>query len=127
MEKLRQILTTVIIFLLLFSATAYSDIWTKSKRLTWNKGESLYPVIAVDGQDIYVVWEDYTPGNAEIYFKNSNDRGATWTKSKRLTWNKGDSYDPAIAVDGQDIYVVWANFIQTPANYEIYFKKGVLF
>jgi hypothetical protein len=99
--------------------------WTKNKRLTWNAGDSEYPAIATDGSSIYVTWEDYTAGNFEIYFKKSDDGGTTWTKNKRLTWNAGDSFWPAIAADGSSIYVVWCD--NTPENYEIYFKKGILF
>jgi hypothetical protein len=96
--------------------------WKTDKRLTNNAGDSRYPRIAVDGSNIYVVWTDYTPGTPEIYFKKSDDGGATWRTNKRLTNNAGYSYAPAIAVDGSNIYVVWAD--STPGNYEIYFKKS---
>ena len=98
--------------------------WATNKRLTNNAGNSEYSAIAVDGSNIYVVWQDDTPGNAEIYFKKSDDGGTTWTTNKMLTNNAGNSADPAIAVDGSSIYVVWEDF--TPMNYEIYFKKGIL-
>jgi len=101
-------------------------IWTTNKRLTTNAGASSSPAIAVDGPDISVVWADSTPGNYEIYFKKSNDGGATWTTDKRLTNNALGSMFPAITVDGSNIYVVWQNFITFPMNWEIYFKKGVL-
>ncbi len=91
MKRFRQIFITVVVFLLLFSAVAYGDTWTTNKRLTNNAGASFYPAIAVDGSNIYVVWEDDTPGNPEIYFKKSDDGGATWTTNKRLTNNAGDS------------------------------------
>src|SRR4030042_1392055 len=122
MKRFRQIFITVVISLLLFSALAYSDTWTASKRLTNNAGSSSYPAIAVDGSNIYVVWEDNTPGNGEIYFKKSDDGGATWTTNKRLTNTAGGTYEPAIAVDGSNIYVVWYDY--TPGNDEIYFKKS---
>ncbi|OGW51706.1 MAG: hypothetical protein A2Y81_09505 [Nitrospirae bacterium RBG_13_43_8] len=96
--------------------------WKTDKRLTNNAGYSFFPAIAVDGSSIYVVWEDNTPGNYEIYFKRSVDGGVTWKTDKRLTNNAGVSYDPAIAVDGQNIYVVW--YDDTPGNEEIYFKKS---
>jgi Tol biopolymer transport system component len=97
--------------------------WSANMRLT-NNTNSWSPVIAVDGPNIYVVWGNDTPGNGEIYFKRSADRGATWTANRRLTNNTGGSWDPFIAVDGSNIYVVWMD--DTPGNYEIYFKKGIL-
>jgi len=121
MKRFRQIFITVVISLLLFSALAYSDTWTANKRLTNNAGNSSSPATAVDGSNIYVVWEDNTPGNLEIYFKKSDDGGATWTTNKRLTTNAGARY-PSIAVNGPNIYVVW--YDDTPGNPEIYFKKS---
>ena len=104
---------------------AYGDTWTTNKQITDTLGDSKYPAIAVDGLNIYVIWEDYTPAE-EIYFKKSGDGGATWAANKRLTNTLDDSRYPAIAVDGPNIYVVWQNFITVPMNFEIYFKKGVL-
>src|SRR4030043_390533 len=122
MKRLRQIFITVVVILLLFSAIAYGDTWTTGKRLTNNAGSSSYPAIAVDGSNIYVVWEDNTPGNLEIYFKKSDDGGVTWTTNKRLTTNAGARY-PSIAVNGPNIYVVWTAYT-TPGSFEIYFKKS---
>ncbi len=42
------------------------------QRLTNNAGDSLSPAIAVDGSNIYVVWQDDTRGDPEIYFKKGN-------------------------------------------------------
>jgi hypothetical protein len=43
--------------------------WAK-KRLTWNTGDSLHPMIALDSSNnIHLVWDDETPGNAEIYYR----------------------------------------------------------
>ena len=122
MKRSRKISITVVIFLLLFSAVAYGDTWTPNKRLTWNAGNSDNPTIAVNGSNIYVVWEDFTPGNFEIYFKKSDDGGTTWTTSKSLTNNADWSRYPAIVVDGLNVYVAWAD--TPPGNYEIYFKKS---
>src|SRR4030042_1114501 len=98
--------------------------WTTNKRLTTNAG-ARYPSIAVNGPNIYVVWTAYaTPGSFEIYFKKSDDGGATWSANERLTNNAGTSSYPAIAVDNSNIYVVWQNFMPTPGSFEIYFKKS---
>ena len=123
MNRSRQIFITVVMFLLLFSAMAYGDTWTTAKRLTNNAGYSESPAIALNGQNIYVVWRDSTPGNDEIYFKKSDNGGITWTTKERLSWNAGSSVFPVIAVDGSNIYVVWDD--ATSGNSEIYFKKSI--
>lgn len=61
---------------------------------------------------------------AVLLFFSAEAHGDAWT-SKRLTNNTGYSYDPSIAVDGANIYVVWWDY--TPGNPEIYFKTGILF
>lgn len=96
--------------------------WTKDIRLTNNVGSSEYPSIAVDGQNIYVVWQNDSPssGAPEIYFKKSTNGGVGWPKATRLTQNAGYSEYPSIAVDGQNIYVVWQD--DTLGNNEIYYS-----
>jgi phage terminase large subunit-like protein len=92
-----------------------------TKRLTWSAGHSYIPTIAIDSADnIHVVWYDYASSNYEIFYKKSTDGGTTWI-TKRLTWNPGNSYYPAIAIDSTDnIHVAW--FDSTPpGNYEIYY------
>jgi hypothetical protein len=96
--------------------------WGKQKRLTRNKGWSWSPSIAVSGSNIHVVWQDDTSGNEEIYYKRSTNNGVTWSKQKRLTRNAGDSRNPAIAVSGSDVHVVW--YDPSPGNYEILYKQS---
>lgn len=99
-----------------------------NKRLSWNPGNSWFPVIAIDSNNfIHVVWNDDMNGgytNFKIFYKRSTDGGITWDVTKRLTWNTDNSYLPAIAVDSMNnIHVVWGD--NTPGNYEIYYKKGI--
>ena len=72
MKRCGQIFITVVIFLLLFAAMAYGDTWSTNRRLTNNAGASFSPAIAVYGSNIYVVWQDNTRGDPEIYFKKGN-------------------------------------------------------
>ena len=96
--------------------------WSAIKTLTWNSGASEYPAIAADSSNrIHVVWQDDTPGNAEIYYMKSEDRGTTWGAARRLTWEYGASQRPAIAVDSSDrIHVVWQD--DKSGTTEIYYK-----
>jgi hypothetical protein len=104
-------------------STDGGSTWTTSQRLTWNSGSSSSAAIAVDSSGhLHVVWNDDTPGNSAIYYKQNTDGGSTWTASQRLTWNLDSSFSPALAVDSSDnLHVVWHE--DTPGNYEIYYKK----
>jgi hypothetical protein len=96
--------------------------WT-TKRLTWTSEHSWWPAIAIGPNDhIQVVYQDYTPGNFEIYHKKSTNGGATWT-TKRITWTSSDSFIPYVAVDSNNhIHVVWQDW--DPGNAEILYKKS---
>jgi len=96
--------------------------WQTAMNLSNNADDSYCPAIAVSAANIYVAWHDWTPGNAEIFFRKSSDGGATWQAAKRLTNNSGSSYRPAIAVSGANVYVAWDD--NTPGNYEIYSRKS---
>ena len=121
MKQMRIIILALGI--LLFAQAAQAD-WIPARRLTWTSGDSFSPAVAVDsGNAINVVWSDYTPGNSEVFFKRSEDGGATWTEGKRLTFTSGDCYEPAIALDSSDtIHVAWDS--DAPGNYEIYYIQS---
>ncbi|OGD11389.1 MAG: hypothetical protein A2Y86_05830 [Candidatus Aminicenantes bacterium RBG_13_62_12] len=97
--------------------------WSAVERITWTS-DACEPAIAVDSSDtIHLVWYDYTPGHAEIYYKKSADEGSTWSPAKRISWTSDGSYDPVIAIDsGNTLHVVWDNEIL--GNYEIYYKRS---
>ena len=96
--------------------------WQAVKRITHSAGNSQNPAIAVSGANIFVAWDDDTPGNAEIYFRRSTDRGLTWQSAQRLTFTAGESEFPAVAASDANVYVAWAD--DTPGNKEVYFKKS---
>jgi hypothetical protein len=98
--------------------------WSAIRKLTSNSGLSTFPEIAVDlSGNLHVVWNDYTPGNSEIYYKNSSDSGASWNV-QRLTWSSASSLSPSIASDPtENIHVFYED--STPGNPEIYYRKLV--
>jgi len=98
--------------------------WPAGKRLTWTSGGSFHPALAVDPyHNLHLVWHDNPAGNFEIYYRKTNTHGSTWTPAERLTWNSGQSWEPAIAIDlSGNIHVVWSD--GTPGNLEIYYRKG---
>ena len=90
--------------------------------LSNNAGASFGPVIAVSGNNIHVAWEDDTPGNNEIFYRRSIDGGATFGPIINLSENAERSSGPAIAVSGNNIYVVWHDL--TPGNFDVFYKRS---
>jgi hypothetical protein len=56
--------------LLLVLSNHKDNKYAKLLNLSNNIGVSECPSIAISGNNIYVIWEDYTPGNHEILFAN---------------------------------------------------------
>ena len=99
------------------------NTWSVTTRFTWNSGESVWPSAASDSSGgIYTVWADDSPGNSEIYYKQSTDNGSTWSALNRLTWNSGGSYTPVLTAHFvYGIHIIWAD--DSPGNREIYYKQ----
>jgi hypothetical protein len=87
-----------------------------------NNGTSENPQIAVEGNNVYVVWQDNTPGNYDIFFTHSSDNGSSFAPVSTLSKNNGTSENPQIAVEGNNVYVVWQD--NTPGNSDILFKRS---
>jgi hypothetical protein len=98
--------------------------WSSARRLTWGPSGSYAASVAIDSSDaLHVVWNDYGPGNAEILYRRSTDRGVSWAATKRLTWTSGDTREPAVAVDSSGhLHVIWQD--SEPGNRETFYKKS---
>ena len=100
------------------------NTWSAIKRLTWNTGFSSSATIAIDTMDtIHIGWSDSTPGNDELFYKNSTDNGVSYSMLQRITWNGGASQTPHLSTDiSNNVHLFWAD--RTPGNLEIYYKKS---
>ena len=87
--------------------------------LSNNNGSSFLPQISSEGNNVYVVWSDDTPGNIETFFAFSTDNGQTFSTPKNISDNTGSSVFPQISTEGNNVYVVWAD--ETPGNRDIFF------
>jgi hypothetical protein len=83
------------------------------------------PDIAVEGNDVNVVWDDSRDGDKfhpEIYFINSPDGGITWNPNLRLTYDlTGASEWPRISSVDNTNHIAW--FDDREGNFEIYYKR----
>ena len=78
------------------------------------------PQLSTAGNNVYVVWQDYTYNTTHytfnIFFTPSNDTGETFTTPKKLSNNIGYSSDPQISIKGNNVYVVWQNVAYNNPN-----------
>ncbi|TSA28304.1 MAG: T9SS C-terminal target domain-containing protein [Bacteroidetes bacterium] len=103
--------------------------WEPDVRLTNDPAASWTPVssnkpIAVSGDSIHVVWQEFRDGNAEIYYKRSTDAGTSWGEDTRLSNALGNSYDASLALSGTMVHVVWGDFRNGSDIVEIYYKRS---
>jgi hypothetical protein len=75
----------------------------------------------VSGRNVYVVWDDDTSGNGEIFFTRSTDGGQTFEDKRILSNNAGGS-GPHIAVSGRNVYVGW--FDNSLGNFAVLFTRS---
>src|SRR5215207_7055898 len=94
-----------------------------TQNLSTNPGNSTAAQIAAYQDNVYVVWEDATTGNGDIYFKRSVDNGTSFGNTENLSNDNGKSYGAQIVISGNNIYVVWAD--DSTGNGDIYFKRSV--
>ena len=96
--------------------------WGPDTSLTTGTSQSEYPVVAVTGNNVNVVWYDDRDHNWEIYYKLSTDGGTIWGTDTRLTYDPAQSLYPAVAVAGNNVHVVW--YDDRDNNWEIYYKHS---
>ena len=64
--------------------------------LSNNGGSSLNPKVATISNSVYVVWQDNTPGNPEIFHRRSTTAGTSFGSTINLSNNAGNSFHPSI-------------------------------
>ena len=73
--------------------------------------------------NVYVIWEDYSNGNSDIFFRASTDNGINFNPVKNLSNDANESQLPEIAGSGHRVYVTWQDFVSGVGD--IFFKSSV--
>jgi hypothetical protein len=95
-----------------------------TKNLSNNAGFSWRPTIAASGNNIHVAWSDNTPVNFDILYRRSINGGSTFPNIiKNLSSNVGQSLNPAIAVSGNNVHVVWDD--DSLGNFDILYRRSL--
>jgi hypothetical protein len=108
--------------ILLRKSTDGGKTFSKPVNLSNNSGNSSDPAIFIYEKNVYLVWDDDSPGNADILFTKSTDGGKTFSKPVNLSNNTRGSFDPALAISKNDIFVAWDD--DSPGNADILFTKS---
>lgn len=100
------------------AGASFGDI----ENLSRTPGDSLEPELDVQDGNVYVAWEDNTPGNGDIFFRRSRNRGRTFSSTRNLSESPVDSFDHQISSAGSFVRVVWLEFL--PGNREIFYRSS---
>jgi hypothetical protein len=71
--------------------------FSEPKNISESTGISSTTQISSDGDNVYVVWHDDTPGNFDIFFARSTNGGLTFSEPENLSENTEDSFNPQIS------------------------------
>ncbi len=97
--------------------------WEAEVRISNDPDGSRYPMVAVSGQTVHIIFDDERHGGTEVYYRRSSDNGANWGSETRLTNVTGASYLCSIAVEGHNVHITWEDS-RDGANREIYYKRS---
>ena len=103
--------------------------WELARRLTFGGstaqlGYHFTRSLAIDQEGhVHVVWYDTRDGTPQIYYKRSRDNGTTWEPDIHLSPNSSPQEQPAIAVNGRSVYVVWHDM--RSGYRDVYLRRSV--
>ncbi|MCI0601973.1 glycoside hydrolase [bacterium] len=95
--------------------------WKDTVPLT-RSDKSAHPSIAATEEDVHVVWMDSRSGNTEVYTRRSFNQGLTWKKEQRISEFPFESWVPAVAASGKDVFIAWVDY--KDANEEEYLRRS---
>ena len=105
----------------------------KATNLTNNTQDSVYGQVVAADNSVHVIWQDSVPStgpgdgrylgrNYDIFMITSTNGGDSFGAPINLSTNPGFSEHPQAAVQGESVYVVWAD--NTSGNREVMFAVG---
>jgi hypothetical protein len=87
-----------------------------------DNGDSINPQMDLHGSNVYIVWQDNTPGNFDIFFRVSTNNGSTFASAKNLSNNAGNSINAQISSVSDAVRIVWQD--NTLGDSDIFFKAS---
>lgn len=92
---------------------AHTDDFGKNVSTSRQLGNKKYlpshPVVKAIGQRVVLAWKEFDGNLASIVVKESNDRGETWKREKKLLVAGGESGHPDLLAKGEKIFLSWTS------------------
>lgn len=107
-------------------STNGGSTWSGDTNIANNGGSGCVlrvPAVAADASNVYVVYEDDSPGNEWIYFVKSSSSGTSWGSPTRIDQGgtgRGYAYNPRIVSGDAALHVVFGK--GSPRN--VAYKKS---
>ena len=80
---------------------------------------------SLSGNTTYVTWTEGDEEDRQIFFAKSTDDGDTFARiCTHDTYAPSGSFNPQLAVSGNNVYVVWQEDDAITGNQDIFFKKS---
>ena len=90
--------------------------------LSNNAQKSHHSQMSVNENFLYVLWQDDTSKQGDIFFSRSTNEGISFEPVINLSNNTGDSAFPRIVVSENKVYATWYDY--TPGLSDIFFSKS---
>jgi len=99
--------------------------WTHPVNISNNPADQTSPYIAIDGNNIAVIWEDWRNGMSEVYLTKSINNGTSWSSPTRVTYvtNQPDTGSGIpwtvanqVAISGNNIFISYLKLFPHPPS-----------
>lgn len=130
MKKNRTLTVISLIIIYLFTTAVPitgtpPEDWSDDLRLTNSIETSAFPSVAVEGNNIHVVFTESTSGDAtaprDLCYLRSIDNGDNWDSPLKINTLSGKAYDPKVAVCGSNVHMIWRD----RADYRIRYIRSL--
>jgi hypothetical protein len=105
-------------------STDNGNNWEEPVRLTINVVDSEILQIAVDENNIHVIWDEVRLSGRYLYYTRSTDNGESWDEPQKLTDQTQSVYSSIIAFNN-NIHLVWYKASELEEEQEIYYKRSL--
>ncbi len=104
-------------------STNGGSTWESDLRLSTTNGQTWYTSVAASGQNVHLVYNDYTNGALLFHCRSSNG-GISWNTYQLSNHTLGE-FRPSIAMQDSAVYIVWTDTRDQGASHEeVYYKRN---